>query len=109
MDGIGPRQARPQIDGQHISNNPVLVVSLGTKGNDHKHPLGQLGHGLGTDHAAIGDHAPPRDVKAPAITRISVVTSAVLPGRISEQTGRPSPSISPARIICRRSGRWSLL
>jgi hypothetical protein len=36
-------------------------------------------------------------------------TSAVLPGHISEHTGRPSPSISTARIICRRSGRCSLM
>jgi hypothetical protein len=34
-----------------------------------------------------------------------VLTSAVLPGHISEHTGRPSPSINTARIICRRSGR----
>ena len=40
-----------------------------------------------------------------SITGISVVTSAVLPGHISEHTGRPSPSIRTARIICRRSGR----
>jgi len=38
-------------------------------------------------------------------TGISVVTSAVLPGHISEHTGRPSPSIKTARIICRKSGR----
>ena len=44
-----------------------------------------------------------------SITGISVLTSAVLPGHISEHTGRPSPSISTARMICRRSGRWSLL
>src|SRR5437870_8048711 len=43
-----------------------------------------------------------------SITGTSVVTSAVLPGHISEHTGRPSPSITTARIICRRSGRWSL-
>jgi hypothetical protein len=40
-----------------------------------------------------------------SITGIRLVTSAVLPGHISEHTGRPSPSISTARIICRRSGR----
>jgi hypothetical protein len=34
-----------------------------------------------------------------SITGISVVTSAVLPGHISEQTGRPSPSTSTARPI----------
>jgi hypothetical protein len=34
-----------------------------------------------------------------------LVTSAVLPGHISEQTGRPSPSSTTARIIWRRSGR----
>ena len=34
-------------------------------------------------------------------------TSAVLPGHISEQTGRPSASITTPRIICIRSGRWS--
>jgi len=44
-----------------------------------------------------------------SITGSRAVTSAVLPGHISEHTGRPSPSISTARIICRRSGRWSLL
>ena len=32
---------------------------------------------------------------------MSVVTSAVLPGHVSEHTGRPSPSITTARIICR--------
>jgi hypothetical protein len=37
-----------------------------------------------------------------SITGITVVTSAVLPGHISEHTGRPSPSSSTARIICRR-------
>jgi len=40
-----------------------------------------------------------------SITGIRLVTSAVLPGHISEHTGRPSPSISTARIIWRRSGR----
>jgi hypothetical protein len=44
-----------------------------------------------------------------SITGINVDTSAVLPGHISEHTGRPSPSSSTARIICRKSGRWSLL
>src|SRR5215468_7338975 len=44
-----------------------------------------------------------------SITGISVVTSAVLPGHISEHTGWPSPSINTARIICRKFGRCSLL
>ncbi len=37
-----------------------------------------------------------------SITGISVVTSATLPGHISEHTGRPSPSIRTARIIWRQ-------
>ena len=72
----------------------------------------QCGDGLGTDHAAVSDDAEAADGEAPAQPidhRHQVVTSAVLPGHISEHTGRPSPSITTARIICRRSGRWSLL
>ena len=34
-----------------------------------------------------------------SITGTRLVTSAVLPGHISEHTGRPSPSIRMARII----------
>jgi hypothetical protein len=48
-------------------------------------------------------------LRSRSITGTRAVTSAVLPGHISEHAGRPSPSISTARIICRRSGRWSLL
>ena len=40
-----------------------------------------------------------------SITGNSVVTSAVLPGHISVQIGRPSPSTTRPRIICFRSGR----
>ena len=43
-----------------------------------------------------------------SITGSSTVTSAVLPGHISVQIGRPSPSITTPTIICIRSGRWSL-
>ncbi len=39
---------------------------------------------------------------------ISTATSAVFPGAISVQIGRPSPSTTKATIICLRSGRWSL-
>jgi hypothetical protein len=39
------------------------------------------------------------------MTGINTVTSAVLPGHISEQIGRPSASITTATIICIRSGR----
>jgi hypothetical protein len=63
------------------------------------------------DHAAVGDDAHPTDVKAPAQSiddrqqhgRIRGVA-----GSISVQIGRPSPSMTTARIICFRSGRWSL-
>jgi hypothetical protein len=40
-----------------------------------------------------------------SITGSSVVTSAVLPGHISVQIGRPLPSTISARIICFKSGR----
>ena len=36
------------------------------------------------------------------------LTSAVLPGHISVQTGRPSASITTPKTICISSGRWSL-
>src|SRR5271166_4844496 len=39
------------------------------------------------------------------MTVSNVVTSAVLPGHISVQIGRPAPSTISARIIWRRSGR----
>ncbi len=42
-----------------------------------------------------------------SITGTSTVTSAVLPGHISEHTGRPAASITTPTIICIRSGRWS--
>jgi hypothetical protein len=37
----------------------------------------------------------------------STVASAVLPGSISVQIGRPAPSMTTARSICFRSARWS--
>ena len=40
-----------------------------------------------------------------SMTGSSVATSAVLPGHISVQIGRPAPSTISARIICFRSGR----
>ena len=43
-----------------------------------------------------------------SMTGTSTLTSAVLPGHISEQTGRPAASITTPTIICIRSGRWSL-
>ncbi len=43
-----------------------------------------------------------------SITGMMVLTSAVLPGHISEQRA-PVAVDQAARIICRRSGRWSLL
>src|SRR4051795_9902227 len=43
-----------------------------------------------------------------SMTGTSTLTSVVLPGHISEQTGRPSASITTPTIICSRSGRWSL-
>src|SRR5215211_5143273 len=42
-----------------------------------------------------------------SMTGTSTLTSAVLPGHISEQTGRPAASITTPTIICMRSGRWS--
>ena len=50
----------------------------------------------------------PKRSRSRSTTGSSTVTSAVLPGHISEQIGRPSPSMhDAARIICFRSGRWS--
>src|SRR3954466_8487810 len=43
-----------------------------------------------------------------SMTGTSTLTSAVLPGHISEQTGRPAASITTPTIICIRSGGWSL-
>src|SRR5215210_576021 len=42
-----------------------------------------------------------------SMTGTSTLTSAVLPGHISEQTGRPAASITTPTIICSKSGRWS--
>ena len=53
-------------------------------------------------HAHIG--LPPR-ARQRSMTGSSVATSAVLPGHISVQIGRPAPSTISARIICFRSGR----
>src|SRR4051794_18614697 len=50
----------------------------------------------------------PKRLRRRSMTGTSTPTSAVLPGHISEQTGRPSASITTPRIICIRSGRWSL-
>src|SRR4051812_44623888 len=43
-----------------------------------------------------------------SMTGTSTLTSAVLPGHILQQTGRPAASNPPPPIICSRSGRWSL-
>ena len=43
-----------------------LVRTLAHAQDIQQPPRLQLGHGLGTDHAAVGDHAHARDVEAPA-------------------------------------------
>src|SRR5215204_5796366 len=50
----------------------------------------------------------PKRWRRRSMTGTSTLTSAVLPGIISVQIGRPSPSTTTARIICFRSGRWSM-
>ena len=50
----------------------------------------------------------PKRWRSRSITGSSTLTSAVLPGHISEQIGRPSASMTTPTIICCRSGRWSL-
>jgi hypothetical protein len=50
----------------------------------------------------------PKRPRRRSTTGSSTLTSAVLPGHISVQTGRPSASITRQRIICIRSGLWSL-
>ena len=59
---------------------------------DEKHLIGELG--------SRGKQRSQR-----SMTGSSVATSAVLPGHISVQIGRPAPSTISARIICFRSGR----
>ncbi len=51
----------------------------------------------------------PKRVCRRSITGISVVTSAVLPGHISQHTGRPVWSMITPTTLGGRSGRWSLL
>src|SRR3954470_13144952 len=50
----------------------------------------------------------PKQLLRRPMTGTSTLTSAVLPGHISEQTGRPAASITTPTVICSRSGRWSL-
>src|SRR5215208_6807161 len=50
----------------------------------------------------------PKRLRRRSMTGTSTLTSAVLPGHSSEQTGRPAASITTPTIICIRSGRWSL-
>jgi hypothetical protein len=50
----------------------------------------------------------PKRLRRRSMTGTSTLTSAVLPGHVSEQTGRPAASTTTPTIICIRSGRWSL-
>ena len=55
----------------------------------------EFGDRLGTDHAAIGDHAHVADAEAiaqPGETGSNDLTSVALPGQVSEQIGRPASS-----------------
>ena len=49
----------------------------------------------------------PKRRRSRSTTGTSTVLSDVLPASISVHTGRPAPSMTTARIICFRSGRWS--
>ena len=98
---IRQHHARTQRVGALANAEDVLEPAL-LQGRD----------GCCRDHAAVGDDADPADAEAVAQAvdhrDQHAVTSAVLPGHISVQIGRPSASITTARIICIRSGRWSL-
>ena len=70
----------------------------------------QGGDGIGADHPTIGDDADVADCETAAqaveMTGTRVVTSAwLLPGHISEQTGRPCWSTMTPTIIWFRCGR----
>jgi hypothetical protein len=70
-------------------------------------PFRQLARQRGPDRGAIGGILPPPVVAADDVAppredhRLSLIVDllAALPGHISEHTGRPSPSITTARII----------